>query len=302
MVKKRQAPEPPKILKLIFSLLRLFLVIGAVISGFLVVVFLFVSQMDTRLSTQNILFVPDNKDGDKGQIILASINGNSQKVFVYQFPSQLKSKVLGGYGEYPLGSVLPLLKMEKKDEHFALAAFSNIFQHSVTSLHHFEAMDAQIDKAKLIGLLLKQRQTWAVAWQIYRLDSSSLSIERVENWDGWGKALSGQLVGRVNDHCSVAVVNTTRINGLASQLSNILEKSGVDVVRTTDSIWDKSETAIYQAPSENDECGSIAKIIQSVSPVALQTNSDEAKPTQYRAKIVFFIGDEVANILAKDVN
>lgn len=301
MVKKRQATEPPKFLQFIFNFIRLGIVVGAIACGLLVVVFLFVSQIDARLSTQNILFVPNNKDGQEDQIILASINENSQKVFVYQFPTQLKSNVLGGYGEYPLGSVLPLLQMEKKDDHFILATFSNIFQHSVTSFYQRQSNEAELDKAKFIGMLLKQRKTWALAWQVYKLDSSSLLIKRVGNWEEWGQALSSQLVGKVNDHCSVAIVNTTRTNGLASQLSNILEKSGVEVVRTTDSIWDKSTTAIYQTPDENGECDSVVKIIQSVSPVVLQTSFDETKPTQYRAKIVFFIGDELASILAKNI-
>ncbi len=304
MVKKRQTSEPPKFLKFIANFIRLGLISGAVFCGLLVVVFLFVSQIDTRLSTQNILFVPKTKDGNKGQIILASINGNSQKVFVYEFPSDLKSKVIGGYGEYPLGSVLPLLKMEKKDEHFILATFSNIFQHSVTEFFGHQSNEERLDKWKLIKMLSKQRSTWALAWQIYKLNSASLTIERVENWQDWEKALNSQLIGKVDDQCSVAVVNTTKTNGLASQLSGILEKSGVDVVRTTDSIWDQSTTAIYQAEGEpeNSECDSIIKIIQSVSPVKLGVNIDKTKPTQYRAKVVFFIGDELADILSKDID
>lgn len=300
MVRKKQSSPPPKFFSFILSFLRIFLVGGAIICGLLVVVFLFVSQIETKLTNQNILFIPNNKDVSEGQIILASVNGNSQKVFVYQFPTILKAEVLGGYGEYPLGSVLPLLKIDHKDNYFVQAAFSGIFQHSVTNFYEHQIDSEQLGKAKLISLLLKQRQTWSLAWQIYKLDGTSLSFKRVENWEEWGKALSGQLVGSINDHCSVAVVNTTKINGLATKLSNVLEKSGVEVVRTTDSIWDQSATAIYYADESALECESVINVIQSVSPVKLLKNTDEVKPTQYRAKVVFFIGNELAEIFGKE--
>lgn len=297
MVKKRQSSAPPKFLGLIANFFRLFLIAGALLGGLAVVVFLFVSQIDTRLSTQNILFVSNNKDGRDNSIILASINGNTQKVFVYQFPASLKAEVLGGYGEYPLGSILPLLKIDKRDNNFTLAVFSDVFQHSVTSFYEHYPESKQLNKAHLINQLLKQRKTWSLAWQVYKLDSTSLFFKRVENWEEWGKALSEQLVGSINDHCSVAVVNTTRANGLATRLSNILEKSGVEVVRTTDSIWDQPTTAVYYAEDSAQECESVLGVVQSVSPVSLVKNIDEVKPTQYRAKVVFFIGNELAEIL-----
>lgn len=280
-----------------FKVGRILLLAVGLGAGLAMVSLVLLSQIETKLESKNIVFVPSKKNGEKDPILLASIDGNSQKISVYQFPGSLKATVLGGYGEYPLGSVQPLLKLEQKEPRFIQAAFGSIFERAVNQIYEYQSMPQAFTKTSLVRLLLENRSTWSLAWQVYQLDGLHFSYRQVADWPEWGRTLSNQALGRISDHCSVAVVNASGKNGLAGQLAKILEKSGVEVVRTTDNIWGEPKTAIYQDQDYIAQCQPIVQIIQAMSPIALTETIDQTKPTQYRARLVLFIGEELAEIL-----
>src|SRR5579859_4708194 len=85
----------------------------------------------TQEPTQNFLFVPRLIDGYKGQILLAHLSPKEHKVDLVFFKPELKSEVIGGYGDYQLQSLWPLLNIDHKDTHFLSAAGTYFLQNVI---------------------------------------------------------------------------------------------------------------------------------------------------------------------------
>lgn len=295
---KRGEVKRQKLPAVVKKILRVFIILITLALVSLVVSFVFVWQYDANFENKNIVFVPSKKDDQIDKIIIASFDEKSQKVYLYTLPSELKTTLIGGYGEYPLGSILPLLKIDKKDTFFVSAAFSHAFGLAIDGVEEI-SINQKIDKNFLIKSLFSNKKTWPMALQLVKTPQLDWRMSELNTWEDWEKALDNQFKGRLDEHCSIAIVNATNSNGLASSFSQILENSGLDVVRTTDSIWDKPVTSLYKGDSIDETCGQAIDLIQKASPVLVPIYQDEAKVSQYRARLVLFIGDEIANILNK---
>lgn len=294
---KRQSQQSPKLWASLLKIGQVFVVLLvslAVLTAGLIVVFVLI---EVPLETKNVVFVSAKKSGGESPIVMASIDSQTQKVLVVSFAGNLVGEVIGDYGNYPINSVRYLLQIGKKDEVFLRAAYSHIFQKSITEVNEVEQTTVINQKWQLIELLAKNRQTWPSAFRLSKLDEANFVFRQVGEWEEWEKVQEKQLLTKINDQCSVAIVNASQINGLASRLSKILENSGVEVVRTTDSIWDEPKTALYVSPAEAAKCQEVIAAIQAVSPVILPQQLDQAKSTQYRARIIFFIGNELADLI-----
>lgn len=294
---KRQSQQSPKLwasLLKIGQILVVLLVSLAVLTAALIVIFVLI---DAPLQTKNIVFVSAKKSGGESRILMASIDSQTDKVLVVSFAGNLVGEVIGDYGNYPINSIRYLLQIGKKDEVFLRAAYSHIFKKSITEVTEVEQTTDMSQKWQLVSLLAKNRQTWPLALSLSKLDDANFVFKQVGEWGEWEKIQDKQLLTKINDQCSVAIVNASQINGLANQLSKILENSGVEVVRTTDSIWDEPKTALYVSPDEAAKCQQVIAAIQAVSPVILPQQLDQAKSTQYRARIIFFIGNELADLI-----
>lgn len=294
---KRQSPQALKLeakLLKIGQILVVLLVTLAVFTAVLGAVFIII---DAPLQTKNIVFVSEQKDGGESPIIMASIDSQTRRVIVVNFSGNLVGEVIGDYGNYPIGSIRYLLQIGKKDEVFLRAAYSQIFNKAIVEVEAADRTTIINQKWQLVNLLTKNRQTWPLAFHLSKLDEANFVFKQVGEWGEWEKIQEEQLMAKMNDQCSVAIVNASQVNGLANQLSQILENSGVEVVRTTDSLWDEPKTALYVSPDEPEKCQQIIKYIQAVSPVVLPQQLDQAKSTQYRAQIIFFIGNELADLI-----
>lgn len=295
---KRQSQQAPKwwasLLK-VGQILVVLTVMLAVLGAITVVIFVLI---EAPLTAQNVVFVSPKKSGGESPIIMASFEPQTQKVAVTTFAGNLTGKVIGDYGDYPIGSVRYLLQIGNKDEVFLRSAYSHIFQKSIQTVYEIVPAGAVENKWQLVQMLLKERQTWSLAFRLSKLDEANFTFRKIGEWGEWERVLANQLLAKINDQCSVAIVNASQTDGLASRLSKILENSGVEVVRTTDSIWDEPKTALYVSPDEVEKCQPVIAAIQAVSPMILSQQLDQTKSTQYRARLVFFLGNELADLIS----
>lgn len=295
---KRGETKRLKLPTIVKKILRFLAIVCTLILVLLISFFVFIWQYDANFKNKNIVFVSSKKDDQANKIVIASFDEKSQKVYLYTLPSELKTTLIGGYGEYPLGSILPLLKIDKKDSIFVTAVFSHAFGLAIDEVEE-TSLSQKVDRSFLIKALLSNKKTWSTALQLIKTPQLDWRMTELSTWEDWDKALDKQLKGKLDEHCSIAIVNATNSNGLASSFSQILENSGLDVVRTTDSIWDKPVTSLYKGNSIDEVCGQAINLIQKTSPVLVPVYQDEAKVSQYRARLVLFIGDEISNIFNK---
>lgn len=245
---------------------------------------------------QNILFISGKSDSATAgeRVIFVEIYPDDEEIIVSSFNPNITAEVMGGYGEYKLGSVYKLLQIDKKNDQYIAAAFSNFLGKGV-DLVVTGNKDPQ-DKLGLMKLFFSNKMVWNWLLEVKGTPAENINFNKIENLESWQDGLT-QTRREIDPKCNVAVVNSTNYSGLAGDISQVLENSGVEVVRATNNIWGDEETIMVVNDSQS--CLEVKSRVQSVSPVELNQVVDQSKTSQYRADVVLFIGEEFAAVSAK---
>jgi hypothetical protein len=105
----------------------------------------------------------------------------------------------------------------------------------------------------------------------------------------------GTFVSDQARRCSVAVVNTTPVTGLANTLTSYLEKLGLVVVRVADN-QTNSQVSHLVVAEKNEACLEVAKVLDFLSPNTLEIVENPEAATTYRAALVLFVGQNMAEL------
>lgn len=97
-----------------------------------------------------------------------------------------------------------------------------------------------------------------------------------------------------NFNCPLAVINTTKQNGLASRLADLLTQKGISIIRRDNAAEDLTESYLLLNP-ENSACQSLIANWQIFQP-EIEIKEDLAKVQSYRAGAVLFIGQDLAKL------
>lgn len=289
--KSKQASVFKKIFQLFFLILLIFFFV-------IFILFVFFILAAPKIENKNIVFVPSGKSGGEGKIIFALFNKNPDNISVIGLDKKITNQLIGGYGDYQLGALHGILEIDKKGSVFERAAFSNFLEMGVDEVVEVNFDQLPTTKIELATMMIKNKNTFSDALVVKNIDQGSLEFVEVNSLEDWQKHINSSVTRQLNDNCSVAVVNATEESGIASLLSNILENSGVSVVRSTNNIWGESETKLYIGDSSED-CGEVLDRIQSVSPIELTTEVNKNETARFRANIVFFIGEELSQQLTE---
>lgn len=261
---------------------------------------LFLKLLKVEPLSRNIVFVTSKKDGQSGTIWLAQFDGKKGKVGLFQFKPEFKVNVVGGYGEYELGAVWDLLRLEKKDQVFVRAAYGHALGVGVDGVYVFRPKEKAVDQWQVLRLLVGHRETWHLALWFKDVEAQNFSSLVLGEMKDWQKLLASHAFGKIDDSCAVAIINTTQRSGVAANLTAVLENSGVAVVRSGNSIWDDEQTALFVAAGESQlKCLEVQARLQSLSPLVLIPRPEQNKVDQYRASMVLLIGEDLAKILEK---
>lgn len=248
-----------------------------------------------KISNKVLVLVPDRKSGGEGQIILAQFFEKTNSVNVIGLNKDIKSELIGGYGEYQLKAVKGILEIDKKGSDYIRSAFSYFLKHGVDEVDSYgSAQSLPSNKRELLKLLLVNKETFFDGLIVKDIEDENITFIEIGSKEDWENYLQKQITWKINDQCTVAVVNSTDTLGLASELGLVLENSGVDVVRSTNNIWGESATTLFS--DDEESCLEVKSRIKSISPIELNEVNDKDKTSQYRANIVLFIGDELAEV------
>jgi len=281
--------------------------IGLAILGFILfqLVMSFGAQLFPLTEDEHLLLVSSEINGRTPVIVGVVIAPASSRVTVVSLPVEEKVPVMGGYGEYQLGAVWPLLKTNQRQPEFIRAAYSVGLEYPWTVVMQTEAAasyQAPPDLQRLLWSVLWRPQPHAswrqrAAWYFYIRNYNLSQVDELKpSTLSELSRLWSQLPQPVNlEACAVAVVNTTATAGLASQVTTVLEHSQVLVVKTTDSTQRAVETGLSIESEGN--CAQVTRLIQAVMPRKLLPHPNPVLTTEYRAKQVLLIGEDVAQAL-----
>ena len=231
---------------------------------------------------------------------------NQQLTFVDINP-HLKMKVLGGYGQYELRAVAPLLEMEKKPTNFVRSSLALGLGQGLDQAVLMADSVGQVDRPDQISHIFRQLlmihrwndlDIWWQTWQwwcfVSSLTPNQFSVIKINSPEEWQNYQARANLS-LEPACSVAVVNTTSTPKLAANVGATLEHAGVRVVRNTNELSEvPSDSQILVAPGTN--CEQSLEQLKNILPQSTKIVIDEKAQTQYRADSVLIIGQDLETL------
>lgn len=255
---------------------------------------------------KNILVVPTNLEESSDVVLFVHLDTDEQNSELHLIDGAATVNVVGGYGEYQLQNIFPLLKLESKDEQFVLAALNNALGVVIDEILTVETLTLdmiQDSRAPLIFLdqALTDKRYFKEYLQLYYLaknnrNTSAISVPEFASSISQYKTLGVETARE----CPVAVINTTGTTGLASVVSEIIEENGGLVVRVTNQYTDFTSSSLYVSTDSREVCQPLIDLVTRIFPASLkQIPATDNLTGEYRAKLILFLGEDSAQILGQ---
>lgn len=271
-----------------------------------VLLFLFIwgeLQQTSHLDlSQNILFVQPNLDGTKGDIILAHISPKDSKIEVAIFPPEMSVELLGGYGNYPLRSVYPLLKLDKKSPNFIKAAYTYSLNLPIDEVVLADQPSPDTMWWQLLTYKFHSQMSFTQRLSVYRfvqnIGSHQVTVHPLQNASEWQSFTRQFRFNSISPDCAVAVINTTEVAGAGSTVTRVLENSGIPVIRLSDAPDQIPQTQLLVLKAE-PFCQEVTEHLGAVFPFATHLTINAKAMSSYRANLVILIGEDFGQEFVK---
>lgn len=266
-------------------------------------------------SAKNIVIVPATIEFSTKHILFASISYAEAKASLNLIPAELPVEVPGGYGQYPLRSVYPLLGLDQQPPSTVVATYSHILGlpiDEVWVVHQPTLLDqATLAAASTDGAVSRQfvaQLATAIRWQQLQtplrlkerwqlaqfLQDRPLRVVAVTDLAQWQQQQAQRYLGRFKN-CRVAIVNAAQVRGLGSRVSAILERTGATVVRLTDAESVVS-SQITVLPAQL-ECQSLIQHLQHLFPQPVPVTTAPDLVTRSRSELEVILGTDLGQFV-----
>jgi len=210
---------------------------------------------------------------------------------------------LGDYGHYRLQAIYPLLAaVEKKPLNFVRSTYSFSLGRIIDEAWGVEQQLTGISNKTSLSQVFFSNNIWSfpgsfsekLAWLALVSDSHTEVIfteletdfplaKKVKNTD------SSMLL------CTIAVINTTAVNGLAGKIDQVLDADGFSVIRTGNDSQTLEKTELIIGTDKNTQanCQRAQAKIESLLPGKAVTTVDDNITRQFRADLVLKIGEDL---------
>ena len=257
----------------------------------------------------NVVIVPEESTGFSDQIWLVQWSPKQHRAVIAELPAEFSVEVLGGYGKFPVRSIWPLLKLEKKSDQFIRAGFSQglgvvvdevwtskepvVFQLAAKDPKPDRLMKNLLDHIVMgdIHTSISWRDRIHVWWWGHRLRPDQIVVEKVSDPEGWLQQRKKLAFEMRQSECSIALLNTTGTAGVASRLGKVLSDAGLVVVRISDEERVNRKTVIKRTPAAAI-CKEELAHLQSFFPETLEITEDPGLGNTARAQISVELGKE----------
>jgi hypothetical protein len=256
-----------------------------------------------RETSKNIVLVSSNMDESIDNILYLSISYKKNTLEAHSIPATETVRVPGGYGEYPLKSVLSLLALDKKKNAVVVPTYSYIVGvpidevWTVANKKIFESIEQPNEFAKAIlwgkigtGLGLKDRFQ---LYQFFRQQQPSVSqFSSLESW----REKQSQHLPDAWKNCRLTIVNTTPVIGLGGRVGRVLERGGAIVVRLTDqgNVQPKSQFIVQPGLIA---CQDLREHLQGLFPTEIEYREDQDILNRTRSEAELTLGEDLGKFL-----
>ena len=286
----------------VFLSLGLFLVLTYLI--ILLCLKFFLPQLFAFSAERNILLIGGTPAEKATNIYILRLSPANETVKVFTLDSQALVPVSGGYGDYPLSFVAPLLQLETTNNQQLAAVYNFALKQAIDEVYfipdlHQPTSEEQV--AQDIWTLIKQelsltttvrRSLWEIFFYLQKETAFTQNQLAIDSDSG---VTADYLAKEALTQCPVVLINTTNINGLAAKASQMMEMNGVKVVNLESSSEDLLANEIYYDQNEPD-CVSLVQVLQNSLPQLVKMVPDDGNlAAQNRAKAVIKLGRSLSD-------
>lgn len=289
-----------KVKRMFFLFILIFLVLGAGITA----LWWSIPPRWLPIYDKNIILTTDNLDVQSNLIFILYYRQKTQEIQLQVISAEGEVSVPGGYGKYPLRSVLPLTRLEKKTDAEIQALYSYIFDTPID--HVWSTVDAEVfhlkDQRDLGNFFflkqIKGQFTWKerLAW-VWLFRHQPQQIPDSISLQAWQEKANTQKDKAAYRDCRVSIVNTTKTPGLAGRAERVLTQAGATVLRVTDQETSTSSSKIFYQP-ENKACETLLRYLPSIFPQVIPITADKDVFQRGRSELEIILGEDLARFLA----
>lgn len=253
-------------------------------------------QMVTRMPLDEgpyrlLLVEKVGANGRSPSMTLVQYLPDKTAVQIVDLPENESLPVGGGYGQYQLDAVQPLLAIDKKSPSAVKSIFSQVLKLPIDQVLVVDQSTQLTNKESLTQLMWDNR-FWAW-WKVVRaVQTENMQLRQVTSVS----AVAGVLepLTELQSDCPVAIVNATPRSGLASSVSTLLENGQASVVRTTDQAQYLPKTKLVV--SQLGACPVIQRFVQNLLPGEVEFEVNQSITNQHRAEVVLYLGTDVSEV------
>ncbi len=265
----------------------------------------FLPQVFKIKQEKNLLLVNNTIDQGASHLYLVKLSPQTETANIFSLKGDSLVPIAGGYGQYPLGFLAPLLRFENNDLEKITAAYNFALKQAVDEVYFMPQLGELKDKKTVeqaIGKLIKndfwrttrlQKQWLEIYFYLKTAQFFSIKDFEFKN-ETQGLDIPFLAKEKLNG-CPVVLVNSAGVNNLAQSHGQMLEANGFLVVNRENPIKKIEESVIYYDQNEND-CQQLIGLAQKLLPrisKIVPDGGEQAK--QYRAKMVINLGVDFAN-------
>ncbi|MFZ5437581.1 MAG: LytR C-terminal domain-containing protein [Patescibacteria group bacterium] len=239
---------------------------------------------------------------DKSTAYLLEADFSSLALAVYPLDSEVEIE-LGDYGNYRFQSVYPLLaSVEKKPLNFVRSTYSFSLGRVIDEVWPVnQPLKFFTQKTELKSIFFS-RNIWQLPGSLIMKGSwlALVSDPRTEfNFYNLRTSFPLETRSDTTDSslflCSIAVINTTSVNGLAGQIENVLSADGFSVIRTAtdDQTLEKTELVVSTDKTSQQHCQRVQTKISKLLPGEATLKLDDGITNRYRADLVVKLGEDM---------
>ena len=220
---------------------------------------------------------------------------------VFPIESETQTEVMGGYGTYRFQAVYPLLELENKDHSYIRSTMSLSTGMLLDELWVVNTDRLQINsQARLKQFLVTNLwRNWQVsladklAWLALAADHRTEFTLRQNVTELPDQRFLVKDFAQAEPLCTIALVNTTDMNGLAGRIAQLLESHNFRVVRTVSNDTTAEQTTAITQAEVSEDCQLVLDKVTSLVPGPVKQQVDEDEALRQRADLVVQLGTDL---------
>lgn len=282
-------------------------IIGLLFLGYLIFIllmkFFLPSFFSLNNEEKNLLLIGGTPSEKASIMYILRLSPVDDSVKVFLLDDQALVPVSGGYGYYPLGNIAPFLQLQADKNQTLVAVYNFALKQAIDEVYFIPELKIPENEKQVkndFWCLIKKElalttQARTQLWKIFfflQKDTSFIKNELKINDDG---ATYLGLAKEKKTQCPIALINTTKINGLASKVSKMAEMNGAVVINLESNEENLADSEIYYDQNE-PACVELINILQnSLTKVVKVVPDSGALGAQNRAKAVIKLGQSLSN-------